>query len=149
MNGYGLGVINMMYITSNFTIEELVASNTARKKGIDNTPSKDDMNRLCILALQVLQPLRDAYKKPIKISSGYRCPLLNKAVGGVPTSQHQRGEAADINNGKAENKKIFNLAKKMIAEGKLNVGQLIDEKNYSWVHISLPNKKHKKQILHL
>lgn len=139
-----------MYITNNFTMEELVASNTARKKGIDNTPTKQDMQRLCLLALQILQPLRDAYKKPIKISSGYRCQALNKAVGGVSTSQHLKGEAADINTGSiSENKKVFNLAQKMIKEGKLNVGQLIDEKGYSWVHISLPDSKHKNQILHL
>lgn len=139
-----------MYITSNFTMEELVASNTAKKKGIDNTPTKKDMQRLCVLALQVLQPLRNSYKKPIKISSGFRCQALNKAVGGVLTSQHLKGEAADINTGSiSENKKIFNLAQKMIKEGKLTVGQLIDEKGYSWIHISLPNNKHKNQILHL
>lgn len=138
-----------MYITSNFTMEEMVASNTATRLGIDNKPDDKAYTQLCLLALDVLQPLRDAYKMPIKISSGYRCFSLNKAVGGVTTSQHLKGEAADINNGQSENRKIFNLAKKMIAEGKLNVGQLIDEKNYSWVHISLPDNKHHNQILHL
>ena len=138
-----------MYITSNFTIEELVASQAATRLDIDNTPDDKAYSQLCLLALEVLQPLRDAYKKPIKISSGYRCSKLNKAVGGVPTSQHQKGEAADIDNCTTENKKIFNLAKKMIEEGKLNVGQLIDEKGYSWVHISLPDGKHHNQILHL
>lgn len=138
-----------MYITSNFTMEEMVASNTATRLGIDNKPDRNAYSQLCLLALDVLQPLRDSYQKPIKISSGYRCPLLNKAVGGVSASQHLKGEAADINNGQKENKRIFNLAKKMIEEGKLNVGQLIDEKGYSWVHISIPNGKHHNQILHL
>ena len=136
-------------ITKNFSMEELVASNTARMKGIDNTPDKEVEARLVQLAQQVLQPLRDSYGKPIKISSGYRCQALNKAIGGVSTSQHLKGEAVDINNGQSENKKLFLLASKMIKEGVITVGQLIDEKGYKWLHISLPDIKHRNQILHL
>ena len=136
-------------ITKNFSMEELVASNTARMKGIDNTPDKEVEARLVQLAQQVLQPLRDSYGKPIKISSGYRCQALNKAIGGVSTSQHLKGEAVDINNGQSENKKLFLLASKMIKEGVITVGQLIDEKVYKWLHISLPDNKHRNQILHL
>ena len=136
-------------ITKNFSMEELVASNTARMKGIDNTPDKEVEARLVQLAQQVLQPLRDSYGKPIKISSGYRCQALNKAIGGVSTSQHLKGEAVDINNGQSENKKLFLLASKMIKEGVITVGQLIDEKGYKWLHISLPDNKHRNQILHL
>ena len=136
-------------ITKNFSMEELVASNTARMKGIDNTPDKEVEARLVQLAQQVLQPLRDRYGKPIKISSGYRCKTLNKAIGGVSTSQHLKGEAVDINNGQIENKKLFLLASKMIKEGVIEVGQLIDEKGYKWLHISLPDNKHINQILHL
>ena len=136
-------------ITKNFSMEELVASNTARMKGIDNPPDKEVEARLVQLAQQVLQPLRDSYGKPIKISSGYRCQALNKAIGGVSTSQHLKGEAVDINNGQIENKKLFLLASKMIKEGVITVGQLIDEKGYKWLHISLPDNKHRNQILHL
>ena len=136
-------------ITKNFSMEELVASNTARMKGIDNTPDKEVEARLVQLAQQVLQPLRNRYGKPIKISSGYRCKTLNKAIGGVSTSQHLKGEAVDINNGQSENKKLFLLASKMIKEGVITVGQLIDEKGYKWLHISLPDNKHRNQILHL
>lgn len=136
-------------ITKNFSMEELVTSNTARMKGIDNTPDKEVEARLVQLAQQVLQPLRDSYGKPIKISSGYRCQALNKAIGGVSTSQHLKGEAVDINNGQIENKKLFLLASKMIKEGVMEVGQLIDEKGYKWLHISLPDNKHRNQILHL
>lgn len=136
-------------ITKNFSMEELVASNTARMKGIDNTPDKEVEARLVQLAQQVLQPLRDSYGKPIKISSGYRCQALNKAIGGVSTSQHLKGEAVDINNGQIENKKLFLLASKMIKEGVITVGQLIDEKGYKWLHISLPDNKHRNQMLHL
>ena len=136
-------------ITKNFSMEELVASDTARMKGIDNTPDKEVEARLIQLAQQVLQPLRNSYGKPIKISSGYRCKTLNKAIGGVSTSQHLKGEAVDINNGQSENKKLFLLASKMIKEGVITVGQLIDEKGYKWLHISLPDNKHRNQILHL
>ena len=136
-------------ITKNFSMEELVVSDTARMKGIDNTPDKEVEARLVQLAQQVLQPLRDSYGKPIKISSGYRCQALNKAIGGVSTSQHLKGEAVDINNGQSENKKLFLLASKMIKEGVITVGQLIDEKGYKWLHISLPDNKHRNQILHL
>ena len=136
-------------ITKNFSMEELVASDTARMKGIDNTPDKEVEARLIQLAQQVLQPLRNSYGKPIKISGGYRCKALNKAIGGVSTSQHLKGEAVDINNGQSENKKLFLLASKMIKEGVITVGQLIDEKGYKWLHISLPDNKHRNQILHL
>ena len=143
-------MLSNMYITKNFTKEEMVASATAKRLKIDNTPDKDSEAKLYILCLEVLQPLRDALGKPIKVSSGYRCLALNKAVGGVPSSQHLKGEAADLNNGSiSENKKLFNLAQKMIKEGKITVGQLIDEKGYQWIHISLPDKKHNNQILHL
>ena len=139
----------IMMITKNFSREELLASATAKRLKIDNTPTKEQEARLYLLAYQILQPLRDRYGKPIRVSSGFRCKALNKAVGGVPTSQHQKGEAADLNNGVTENKKLFLLAKKMIAEGELKVGQLIDEKNYSWIHISLPDSTHNNQILPL
>lgn len=79
-----------------FTIEELSASTEARKMGIDNTPTSDAMTNLTALVEAVLDPLREKYGYPIHVSSGYRCPRLNKAVGGSATSQHVKGEAADI-----------------------------------------------------
>ena len=79
-------IVDDMNITKNFTLEELVASATAKRLKIDNTPSKEEEARLYLLAYRILQPLRDRYGKPIRISSGFRCKALNKAVGGVPTS---------------------------------------------------------------
>ena len=78
--------ITMEYLTDNFTKEELVASATAKRLGIDNTPSKEESGKLHLLASKILQPLRDAYRNPIRITSGFRCKALNKAVNGVPTS---------------------------------------------------------------
>lgn len=79
-----------------FTIDELSASTEARKMGIDNTPTSEAIANLTELVEHVLDPLRDKYGHPIMVSSGYRCPRLNRAVGGEEASQHVKGEAADI-----------------------------------------------------
>ena len=133
-------------ITKNFTLQELVASDTATRMGIDNSPDEEVEKKLRLLATTILQPLRDKYGKPITVTSGYRCTALNKAVGGVATSQHLKGEAADLVTDDV--KALFNLAKQMVEDGQIEVGQLIDEYG-RWVHISLPSNKHKNQILYL
>ena len=86
----------MTMISKNFSLEELTASQTAKQKGIKNVPTNAEVVALCALVFNVLQPLRDAMQEPIKIGSGYRCPALNKAVGGVWNSQHMKGEAVDL-----------------------------------------------------
>lgn len=131
-----------------FTTAEFVRSETADKKGIDNRLPKDLVNNVQDLVNNVLDPLREAYGKPIIISSGYRCDALNKAVGGVPTSEHRLGMAADIvgtPNTKAENKRLFNLIQSL----DLPFNQLIDEKNFSWVHVSYREGDNRKQVLAL
>lgn len=137
--------------TKNFSFDELIASSTAKRLGIDNTPNEQEKENLRRLAEDVLQPIRDAWRSPIIVNSGYRSEALNKAVGGSKTSQHLKGEAADISiGGRDRNKKLFNFIYKLISQGKIKVGQLIDEYNYSWCHISLPRKdKPNNQILHL
>lgn len=128
-----------------FTIKELCKSSTATKKGIDNSPNSEIINNLEQLVDNILDPLREKYGKPIHVNSGYRCPALNKAVNGSKTSHHLLGLAADITAGSvAKNKLLFNL----IIEMDLPYDQLIDEKKFSWVHVSF-SKKPRKQILHL
>lgn len=128
-----------------FTIKELCKSSTATLKRIDNTPNSEIVNNLEQLVDNILDPLREEYGKPIKVNSGYRCDALNKAVGGSKTSQHKYGLAADITAGsRLENKKLFILAQKL----NLPFDQLIDEKAYSWIHISF-SKNPRKQVLHL
>lgn len=128
-----------------FTIKELCKSSTATQRGINNTPNSEIVNNLEQLVKYILDPLREKYGKAIIVNSGYRCEALNKAVGGSKTSHHRYGLAADITaKSKEENKKLFNLAQEL----DLPFDQLIDEKNYSWIHISY-NKKPRKQILHL
>ena len=128
-----------------FTIKELCKSSTAIQKGINNTPNSEIVNNLKQLVDCILDPLRERYGKPITVNSGYRCSALNKAVGGSKTSQHIKGLAADITAGSSkENKILFQLAQEL----NLPFDQLIDEKNFSWVHISFSSKP-RKQILHL
>ena len=83
-------------LTPHFKLSEFVKSPTATARHIDNTPSETIVANLKALCEEVLEPLRQWYGKPIIIGSGYRCPTLNKAVGGVSNSQHMKGEAADL-----------------------------------------------------
>lgn len=83
-------------LTKHFKLSEFVNSDTASRLAIDNTPSLDVVTNLQQLCFHVLEPMRIWFDAPILINSGYRCPALNKAVGGVPNSQHLTGEAADI-----------------------------------------------------
>ena len=129
-----------------FTIHELTHSDTAHQKGIDNTPPPTIKVKLTSLINNLLDPIREAWEDPITVNSGYRCPVLNKAVGGVPTSQHQKGEAADLTVGSPElNQQLFDL----IAKGDFDFDQLIDESHYGWVHISYSAGKNRHKILHL
>lgn len=96
-----------------FSISELTYSSKARELHIDNTPfSYSIIDNLTNLIENLLDPIREMWGKPLHVNSGYRCLALNKAVGGKPTSQHLKGEAADITAGsKADNKKLFEMIK--------------------------------------
>ena len=85
-----------MQLSKNFKLSEFTHSKTAVEHNIDNTPSPSEVANLKILCEKLLQPLRDVYARPMAISSGYRNEELNKKVGGVSTSQHMRGQAADV-----------------------------------------------------
>jgi len=123
-------------VTMHFMIEELYASDTAKRLGIDNKPSVQQIINLVYLTAYVLEPLRVAMNEPIKIGSGFRCERLNKAVGGVYNSQHLKGQAVDlcIDGDLAKGKKWFNYIK-----DHLPFDQLIWEHNSKgsyWVHVS-------------
>ena len=85
-----------MQLTENFSLAELVKSETALRNGLDNTPGDAEIENLRILCENILQPLRSAYGRGIKVNSGFRHPNVNPAVGGSRTSDHCRGQAADI-----------------------------------------------------
>lgn len=137
-----------MRITNNFTLEEFTKSETADKLGINNTPNQDILDNIKFMAEQ-LQLVRNTYKKPIYITSGFRCEELNNAVKGSKTSFHRLGLAVDINQGsRAKNKHLFELIKSLMKVGLL-VDQLINEQNYSWIHIGFERNNPKGEILKL
>jgi len=124
-------------------------SQTADAMGISNKCNIEQAGNIQRLIAEVLDPLREAYGKPIRVTSGFRSPELNKAVGGSRTSDHMTGCAADIvgtPNNKKENKKLFEL----VQELGLSYDQLIDEKGFRWVHVSFRSKEtNRMMILHL
>ena len=129
-----------------FSFQEFERSETAYRHGIDNTAPEEARRNIAVLVDRVLDPLREAWGKPLTVTSGYRCPELNKIVGGAKTSHHLRGMAADISTGnRVENRRLFQL----VLDLKLPFTQLIDEKNFAWVHISLDPADVKRQVLRL
>ena len=137
-------------ISKNFTLEELIYSDTAKKLGIDNKPSEEEYNRMCYLVNNLLQPLRDDLGKSIKINSCYRGEELNKAVNGSKTSQHCKGEAADIEIGGVSNYELACYIRdnyefdQLILEYATNIEK---DPNSGWVHVSLINGQNRKQCL--
>ena len=122
-----------------FTISELVVSDTARVKGIDNSPTTAVRANLVALIETLLDPLREAWKSPIKVTSGYRCGVLNRAVGGASTSAHLYGCAADIVplNGKIAEFKEFCLKYFDVRRHLYDQVILEDNGKSEWVHIGL------------
>lgn len=128
-----------------FTIAELCRSETANRLGIDNTPDAKAAANLTALVNKILDPLRSAWGKPVYVNSGYRSEAVNKAVGGVQTSQHCKGQAADITTGnRVDNARLFQLVQSL----GLPFDQLIDEQNFSWIHVSY-SPRHRRQVLKL
>ena len=131
----------MSKIGKYFTLSELIRTDT----GLINQPQKMELHNLKLLVDNVLDPLREMYGKPIKVNSGYRSPLVNIKVGGSKNSDHVKGMAADITGGSiSENKILFELIK-----NNFKFRQLINEYDYTWVHVSFNPSDNKKQILEI
>lgn len=137
-----------MKLTENFSLNELTKSQTAERKGIDNTPSPEHQENLKLLCESVLQPIRDHFGKVVTISSGYRSPELCTAIGSKITSQHAKGQAADF--------EIFGVSNKSLADyinSELYYDQLIleywneSDPNSGWVHCSFSEGQNRKQYL--
>ena len=123
-----------MQLSNNFRLSEFTRSDTAKRLGIVNEcPSVEQVLNLAYLCHMVLQPLRDRFG-PIRITSGYRCPELNRAVGGESNSQHMRGEAADIHLPSVERGKEYLTFLKTLPV----FDQLIweESKGTCWIHVS-------------
>ena len=137
-----------MKLSNNFSLKELTASQTAERKGIDNTPSTEHQENLKSLCTHVLQPVRDHFGQVVSVSSGYRSPELCTAIGSKITSQHAKGEAADF--------EIFGVSNKELADWihyNVNYDQLIleywkeSDPNSGWVHCSYSENQKRRQYL--
>jgi len=137
-----------MNLSANFTLKELTKSDTATRLGIDNTPDDATIENLKLLCEMVLQPVREHFGKSVTVNSGYRSPESNAAVGGSKTSDHCKGQAADI--------EIDGLPNPELAQwimDNLDYTQLILEfytqgqPNSGWVHVSYDPNNLKKQEL--
>jgi hypothetical protein len=138
-----------MQISKHLSLAEVSRSETAKRKGINNTPSGEHLENFKKLAENIFEPIREHFGVPIHISSGYRSKELNAAVGGSSSSQHCQGEAIDIDmdGTTITNAEIFNYIK-----DNLNFDQLLwefgNDSNPDWVHVSYESTgKQRKQIL--
>ncbi len=134
-----------MRLSKNFVLSEVTRSNTAKRLSIDNEPRKEHLENLQRLISNLIQPMRDQLGA-IRITSGYRSPTLNRAIGGSSKSQHCKGEALDLQfwkEGQMCNQEIYNW----IIESGLDFDQMINEFDYSWIHLSLRKKENRKSVL--
>jgi hypothetical protein len=130
-----------MKLSRNLTLSEVTASDTAKRKGIENIPNAFQVNCLRTIAEKIFQPLRTALNTPIFISSGFRSRKLNIAIGGSSTSQHCKGEALDLDAdrfGGVTNKDIFDFIKDNLCFDQL-IWEAGTNKNPAWVHVSYVN----------
>ena len=137
-----------MQLSKNFNLVEMTKSQTATRKGIDNTPSAEHQGNLQSLCMHVLQPIRDHFSQVVTVSSGYRSPELCTAIGSKITSQHAKGQAADF--------EIFGVSNKELADyinQNLDYDQLIleywqeSDPNSGWVHCSYSEGNNRNQYL--
>ena len=137
-----------MKLTENFSLSEMTKSETALRQGLDNTPGDEEIDNLRKLAENVLQPIREAYGRGVKVNSGFRHPDVNAAVGGSRTSDHCKGQAADI-----EIPGVANADLAQWISENLEFRQLILEfytpgiPDSGWVHVSYVEGDNKKQVM--
>ena len=135
-----------MQLTKSFSLHELTASETATRKGLNNNPNNDEiLSNLIYLSESVLQPLRDWYGKPINITSGYRSPQLNKAIGGSVNSDHCKGQAADFTVPRQDMKRVFE--KLMTMDFDQLIWEFGDSTAPNWIHVSTKKSGNRKQVL--
>ena len=139
----------MTMLTNNFSLQEMIKSETALRRDMDNTPHNDEVvHNLTTLCEQVLQPLRDVYGVGVKVNSGYRSPDVNAAVGGSRTSDHCKGQAADI-----EIPGVANADLAQYIADNFHFTQLILEfytqgvPDSGWVHVSYDADNLKRQVM--
>jgi hypothetical protein len=133
-----------MNLSAHFNLAEFTRSESAKRHGVSNQPTPEHLDNIKVLCEKVLEPIRMKFG-PINISSGYRSKVLNHYIGGSLRSQHCEGKAADIDMDDIKgvtNKEIFEYIK-----NELEFDQLINEFNYSWIHVSYNQGNNRKQVL--
>jgi zinc D-Ala-D-Ala carboxypeptidase len=137
-----------MNLSENFTLQELIYSDTAIRRGIDNKPNDETVENLKILCENILEPIREYFKAPVIVSSGYRSAAVCEAVGSSSKSQHTKGQAADF--------EIFGIPNKEVSDwivNNIDYDQCIlefwneKEPNSGWVHCSFNSAGNRKQYL--
>lgn len=139
-----------MRLSKNLTLSEVVKSNTATRLGIENIPNEKIIANLKITADNIFQPIREHFDCPIYISSGYRSPGLNRAIGGSETSEHCFGFALDIDqdnrNSSVTNAQIFNMIRECLEFNQL-IWEFGDDTNPDWVHVSFQKGNNKNRVV--
>ena len=134
-----------MKLSNNFSLEEMTRSATAEKKNIENVPNEEQIECLRQLCINILQPLRDDFQKPLVVSSGFRSKKLSLAINSKTTSQHCKGQAADFTIPGVDNKKVFkhiieNLPMDQVILEYYKEDDMKDYSNKGWIHCSyVPN----------
>ena len=137
-----------MNLTRNFSLLELTKSDTAIRKGIDNEPNADQIDKLKLLCENILQPVRDHFGR-VKVTSGFRSAELCIAIGSSVNSQHARAEAADFEVVGVDNVELFDWIKNNLSPDQLILEFYTPgEPNSGWIHCSVTEGMDRKQFLH-
>ena len=135
-----------MKLSSNFSLRELTKSQTAERKGIDNTPTEEHIENLKLLCENILQPTRDEWGV-VSVSSGYRSQALCQAIGSVSTSQHARGQAADFECHTVDNKELFDWVTSNLDYDQAILEFYTGTPESGWLHVSYNKDGNRKQRL--
>ncbi len=132
----------MEKISKNITYNEAVHSNTAKRKGIENIPNENQIANMMTIAEMIFQPLRSYVGGPIKITSFFRSPELNQAIGGSKSSQHCKGQAIDLDDvyGHKTNAEMFDYIRENLDFDQL-IWEFGDDNNPNWIHVSYVDKQ--------
>ena len=132
----------MEKISKNITYNEAVHSNTAKRKGIENTPNENQIAAMMTIAEMIFQPLRSYVGGPIKITSFFQSPELNQAIGGSKSSQHCKGQAIDLDDvyGHKTNAEMFDYIRENLDFDQL-IWEFGDDNNPNWIHVSYVDKQ--------
>ena len=126
-----------MKLSPHFTLAEMTKSQTALRLGLDNIPSQQEIKSLTTLCVEVLEPVRAEFERPVIISSGFRAPAVNAAIGSRSTSQHCKGEAADIEIPGVDNFAVYTWLGETVGFDQLILEFYTDGEPMSgWVHVS-------------